>query len=716
MTEAVTVRNFNSEFISQVNANFEAIDAVLDELASRYDSLADLKLVTGEDAGETVITAYRSTIGDGGGGIWIWRTGDQSANVTADTQSGIWAAPDSDSTGASGAWQRQWTGRIQSQWYGCRSGVTSNTALNAFLAAAAAGNPAQLGPFVHQFDTALTAFSGNRIDIIGTPGSVLKYVGASTTPGNLITIGNGTSYAELNLRGFHVESSTTLTAGYAIRIRNYYHINFDIWVGDEHVEGWKLYDGVWFDGCVVIYLHTSHFYAINRSVIWSNGVEMHCCAAFIKGDAGTGTGIHIGGGCGGFNGESLQQLLNDIGLLVDTSIVATGNDQIYLNDAEFDTNTTVGVRLDDALSGSKFYAQNDGWIGATQAGNGLEVLNWASGIVDIQNGYIVNSSGNALHIEDNTATYLVGDGARFQGTGYGIYASVATTVYCNSRLVNNTAGNISANVTIKTSFDSSILNGTALPSAIVGSSLTSVGTLTSLAVSGALTYAGTAFAASVSGSAGGSLVSSSNPVFSGLVYMGGSTSSYPALRRTSAALDVVLGDQSGLAALNAGTITTYNLVAFNGNTSSFPALRRSTTALEVVLADQSAYTTLNAGSLRAVSNFGLMSGVGAGGTATQGSGSGKATGVTLNKICGQITTDAATLNAATTVSFTLTNSTIAATDVMILNHVSGGTAGAYTLNAQCGASSATINIRNVTAGNLSEAIVIAYVVIKAVTS
>ena len=103
---------------------------------------------------------------------------------------------------------------------------------------------------------------------------------------------------------------------------------------------------------------------------------------------------------------------------------------------------------------------------------------------------------------------------------------------------------------------------------------------------------------------------------------------------------------------------------------------------------------------------------GEGGTVTQATS--KATAVTLNKKCGQITMNAAALAAATTVTFVLTNSTIAATDLLVLNHVSGGTAGAYLLNAQAAAGSASINVRNITAASLSEAIVISFAVIKAV--
>ena len=107
-------------------------------------------------------------------------------------------------------------------------------------------------------------------------------------------------------------------------------------------------------------------------------------------------------------------------------------------------------------------------------------------------------------------------------------------------------------------------------------------------------------------------------------------------------------------------------------------------------------------------------GTGAGGTVTQATS--KSTGVTLNTRCGQITLNAAALAADTTVSFVLTNSSVAAGDVLILNHISGGTPGSYLLNARSAAGSATIDVRNITAGSLSEAVVIAFAIIKATTA
>lgn len=106
---------------------------------------------------------------------------------------------------------------------------------------------------------------------------------------------------------------------------------------------------------------------------------------------------------------------------------------------------------------------------------------------------------------------------------------------------------------------------------------------------------------------------------------------------------------------------------------------------------------------------------GAGGTVTQATS--KSTGVTLNKRCGQITMNNASLAAAAEVSFTFTNSTIAATDVVVTAISSGATAGAYNTHVDAiAAGSCRISISNFSAGPLSEAIVLNFAVIKAVSS
>ena len=128
-------------------------------------------------------------------------------------------------------------------------------------------------------------------------------------------------------------------------------------------------------------------------------------------------------------------------------------------------------------------------------------------------------------------------------------------------------------------------------------------------------------------------------------------------------------------------------------------------------------TTTTVGNLHLIgSSQTLGYSTGAGGTVTQGAGSGKATGVTLSRPTGQIVMNNATLNANTTVTFVLTNTVISATDIIVLQHTSVGTNGAYNLNAFPAAGSATIAVRNTTAGNLGEAIVLSFAVIESVTS
>ena len=105
---------------------------------------------------------------------------------------------------------------------------------------------------------------------------------------------------------------------------------------------------------------------------------------------------------------------------------------------------------------------------------------------------------------------------------------------------------------------------------------------------------------------------------------------------------------------------------------------------------------------------------GAGGTVTQVTN--KSTGVTLNKVCGTIITSNAALASGSAVSFILTNSTIATTDVVILSISSGATASVYNLSVDAVfAGSCRISIQNFNASSFSEAIVINFSVIKSVT-
>ena len=101
------------------------------------------------------------------------------------------------------------------------------------------------------------------------------------------------------------------------------------------------------------------------------------------------------------------------------------------------------------------------------------------------------------------------------------------------------------------------------------------------------------------------------------------------------------------------------------------------------------------------------------GTVTQASS--KSTGVTLSTICGAITTDDAQLNAAAEVTFTVTNTLVAATDVIVCSVRSGGTSGEYLAHCSAvAAGSFDITLANMSAGNASDAVIINFAVIKCI--
>jgi hypothetical protein len=106
-----------------------------------------------------------------------------------------------------------------------------------------------------------------------------------------------------------------------------------------------------------------------------------------------------------------------------------------------------------------------------------------------------------------------------------------------------------------------------------------------------------------------------------------------------------------------------------------------------------------------------IAGAGLGATVTQQTN--KTTGVTINKQYGQITMANSALAAAAEVSFVVTNSTVASTDVVIVNVQSVGTVGAYFVTVGAVSNgSFSITIGNCSAGSLSQALVLNFAVIK----
>ncbi len=209
---------------------------------------------------------------------------------------------------------------------------------------------------------------------------------------------------------------------------------------------------------------------------------------------------------------------------------------------------------------------------------------------------------------------------------------------------------------------------------------------------------------------------------------GGTGASTASDARTNLGLGTMATQAASSVAITGGSITG---VTFSGSFSGM-TLVESTTITGT--------TTTNGGNLRLTANtlsstntngniaiapdgtgevvinkpFGY-GGSSTGGTVTQLTD--KSTGVTLNKLCGQITMNGASLVQNTSVSFTLTNSYIDSTDVVIANIASGATAGAYNITVEAiNSGSCNISLYNHSSGSKSEALVLNFAIIKSVNA
>ena len=161
----------------------------------------------------------------------------------------------------------------------------------------------------------------------------------------------------------------------------------------------------------------------------------------------------------------------------------------------------------------------------------------------------------------------------------------------------------------------------------------------------------------------------------------------------------------------------YTIAHIKTNGASTAALTdgSATTATSRTVFDVGNGASVTTDSFKTSSSGGLGYSTGAGGAVTQITD--KTTTVVLNKICGQITTVNTVMNANTETGFTVTNSTVAATDTVVVSIASGATANAYQICVDAvGAGSFHIALSNPSASNLSEVLVINFAVIKGVAA
>jgi hypothetical protein len=196
--------------------------------------------------------------------------------------------------------------------------------------------------------------------------------------------------------------------------------------------------------------------------------------------------------------------------------------------------------------------------------------------------------------------------------------------------------------------------------------------------------------------------------FSGNVFFS-QTVTFNALATFNASLTANTATISGAATLSSATLS--STATFNG-----AATYNSTATFNSGLTTGAADDISGGGAITSSSATAGMGYVtGAGGTQTQSTS--RATGVTLNKITGLITCNSTSLAAGAEASFVVTNSTVAATDTVIVNVVSSSTGTPVAFVTAVAAGSFTITLSNLHASTAdTTADTIRFTVIKSVSN
>lgn len=643
-------------------------------------------------------------------GVFVFGTSNLSVQVAADPAQGIYVAPASDPTGASGAWGRRFDSEVSPLWFGVApgtgNGAANSSAVNAMLACLRA-----------RASNVSTNYQG--IEPIRFPAGYFEL--ASTielTDGTFRLRGAGSSIAGGQATQLKFPAGMT-----GIRVQRY---------NTQGASGTRSPTGRGGDASVISDLSLRGGYSTTEAEV--HGIHLRaraiisdCYIAGFEGD-----GIHIWASTGGGAKEGNANLFairhcrcegNRDGVFVrgdDANagggkfVDATGNRRWGINDESFlgnswdschtETNGLVAGSIPTVVhhNGKRYgvisgqetgaatnapsgtTADNSWWyhLGDGSENTGLNIPTWA-------NGGTYRAGGSYQSSNINARTLFVGCYAE-GGQGQAQVASPATVLggFLSAGRVIGGGGMLCSELGALKSRGPFIVGGNLTVDAaasITGAFTANSGatTLGNQLISGNLSVYGSSI----------SFGSTSGPIADTSVYFD----------CTNVANNITMRSWDAGVPRDDGSISTVRFGGLYLNGKNEIHFRSNGAEIGI----------LNSGGfLITAPACGIGYGAGAGGSVSQSTS--KSTAVTLNKASGQIVMHAAALAAATSVSFTLTNNVIAATDVIAVNVASAASANAYQVGVDAVAGgSCRIQVRNVSGGSLSEAPVLNFAVIKA---
>ena len=300
----------------------------------------------------------------------------------------------------------------------------------------------------YKFTTAITkiasSFSFKGEDIYT---SILLYAGANTT-NDIITIGDGVStYINIDVSGFTLQSDTVMTAGCGVHVKRLARSTVAPRIqGQDKYEssGNNFYHGIWFDAVDVVSTIPRDLYAQADGIRLNGAISGPKADLFFEGHskiAQCAVGLRVGGAFGGvYLSSGMSFINNGTNVVADQSLVAETNREIFVDGGVYDVTTTgPSFYLDDP--GNLLVTLRPDWI-ASAATHGVHTSSNFDGKCIIAT-RIFNCGGDGVRVDNANAVVTVSEQIHDCG-GYGVNPNVAShkVLTGNVYFANNSSGNI----------------------------------------------------------------------------------------------------------------------------------------------------------------------------------------------------------------------------------------------------------------------------------
>lgn len=299
------------------------------------------------------------------------------------------------------------------------------------------------------FATPPTCGAADNWGIVGAGSQVttLNYNGASTTVdiiscGDAVTVSNQVAFV-----GFRLASSTTMTAGTGLRLKNMVKPRVRDFVGDGEYGNGKLWHALWFDRIVNgAELLSYDLRGQCDGLRVNNGADLYMGGngriRLSAGAATTCAGLHVGGGFGGLECVSGDIIQNARNILVDTALTAVTNREIFVHSGCLADTASVddNIQLNDTLASANTFELHGYISGAAR--DGINIIAWPNSTVSVHGKMFLNGR-DGVRIADATTQVRFGPNADVRGNaGTGINCTVANTIIGNPVPKQNTTAQI----------------------------------------------------------------------------------------------------------------------------------------------------------------------------------------------------------------------------------------------------------------------------------